>query len=63
MGPVVTVEWHPTDSSVFASGGADNQIALWDLSVEKDTDNISEDLNVGRSIYVHCFHFEIFWDF
>ncbi|XP_026480379.1 glutamate-rich WD repeat-containing protein 1 isoform X2 [Ctenocephalides felis] len=36
--PVTTVEWHPTDSSVFASGGADNQIALWDLSVEKDTE-------------------------
>lgn len=33
--PVTTVEWHPTDSPVFGSGGSDNQIALWDLSMEK----------------------------
>lgn len=35
---VTTVEWHPKDSAVFASGGSDNQIALWDLSVERDQD-------------------------
>nr|CAD7203614.1 unnamed protein product [Timema douglasi] len=34
--PVTTVEWHPTEATVFASGGADNQVALWDLSVERD---------------------------
>lgn len=38
---VTTVEWHPSDSTVFASGGADDQIAIWDLAVEKDTE-ISE---------------------
>ena len=27
---------HPTDSTVFASAGADDQIALWDLALEKD---------------------------
>ncbi|XP_034250723.1 glutamate-rich WD repeat-containing protein 1 [Thrips palmi] len=41
--PVTTVEWHPTEPSVFASGGADNQIALWDLSVEKDSDTANEE--------------------
>lgn len=46
IAPVVTVEWHPTDSAVFASGGADNQIALWDLSVEKDDGNSSEEIEV-----------------
>lgn len=29
----------------FILGGADNQIALWDLSVEKDTDEETTDLN------------------
>lgn len=33
---VTTVEWHPTDSTVFASGGDDDQIVLWDVAVEKD---------------------------
>uniref|UniRef100_A0A1B6BZV1 Glutamate-rich WD repeat-containing protein 1 n=1 Tax=Clastoptera arizonana TaxID=38151 RepID=A0A1B6BZV1_9HEMI len=47
MEPVTTVEWHPTESSVFASGGADNQIALWDLAVERDTEADSEEIGVS----------------
>lgn len=49
--PVTTVEWHPTEPSIFASGGADNQIALWDLSVERDSDAAQgEDLQVKIKI-------------
>lgn len=44
--PVTTVEWHPTDSAVFASGGSDNQIAQWDLSVEKDQEAGAEEVEV-----------------
>jgi len=44
--PITTVEWHPSESTVFASGGADDQIALWDLSVEpdKEADKDNEDV-------------------
>ena len=53
-GPITSVEWHPLDSTVFASAGADDQVNLfhnmlpscvilfqivqWDLAVEKDED-------------------------
>lgn len=30
---ITSVEWHPTDGSVFGAAGADNQISLWDLAV------------------------------
>lgn len=46
--PVTTVEWHPTDSAVFASGGGDNQIALWDLSVEKDAEAEGDEIDVSK---------------
>lgn len=41
--PVTSVEWHPTDSTVFASAGADDQIALWDLALEKDEQTEEQD--------------------
>ncbi|XP_002733247.1 glutamate-rich WD repeat-containing protein 1-like [Saccoglossus kowalevskii] len=34
--PITSVEWHHADSTVFAASGADNQMTLWDLAVEKD---------------------------
>ena len=40
--PVTSVEWHPKDFSVLASSGADNQIALWDLAIEKDPEEMIE---------------------
>lgn len=43
---ITTVEWSPDDSSVFASGGDDDQIAIWDLAVERDTTNDQDDIKV-----------------
>lgn len=43
--PITTVEWHPTDSTVLATGGADDQIALWDLAVEKDAEAAASSSN------------------
>ena len=42
-GPVTSVEWHHTDATVLASSGADDQIALWDLALERDTEEVSQD--------------------
>ncbi|XP_075224195.1 WD repeat-containing protein 1 l(2)09851 [Lycorma delicatula] len=41
--PVSTVEWHPSDASVFASGGEDDQIAIWDLEAERDDSSSMEE--------------------
>lgn len=36
--PITSIEWHPSEDSVFVASGADDQVTLWDLSVEQDED-------------------------
>ncbi|XP_076305670.1 WD repeat-containing protein 1 l(2)09851 isoform X1 [Tachypleus tridentatus] len=36
--PITSVEWHPTDSTVYAASGSDDQISLWDMAVERDSE-------------------------
>ena len=38
--PITSIEWHPTEDSIFAAGGADDQVTLWDLAVEQDDDEM-----------------------
>jgi ribosome assembly protein RRB1 len=35
-GPVTSIEWAPHDESVICLSSADNQVTVWDLSVEAD---------------------------
>ncbi|XP_041987597.1 glutamate-rich WD repeat-containing protein 1 [Aricia agestis] len=43
--PITSVEWNWIEPSVLASAGEDNQVALWDLAVERDdNERIDEDL-------------------
>ncbi|XP_022919811.2 glutamate-rich WD repeat-containing protein 1 [Onthophagus taurus] len=52
--PVTSVEWHPTDSPVFSSAGADHQIVQWDLSVEKDDDDETDLKDVPpQLLFIH----------
>ncbi|KAF6038349.1 GRWD1 [Bugula neritina] len=51
---ITSVEWHPNDGSVFAASGADHQITLWDLAVEKDEDSEEENLDVPpQLLFIH----------
>ncbi len=56
--PITSVEWHPTDGSVFAASGSDNQLTFWDLAVEKDTEaaggSQDEDVQVPpQLLFIH----------
>ena len=51
-GPITSVEWHPTDSSVFGASGEDNQVSLWDLGVESAEPLVINDTEVSNSVYL-----------
>lgn len=42
-GPVTSIEWSPHDESVICLSSADNQVTVWDLSVEADDETIVTD--------------------
>jgi len=51
--PITSIEWNPNDRSVFAASGADDQLTIWDLAVEKDdTANDIEDVP-PQLLFIH----------
>lgn len=44
---------HPTDSTVFASAGADDQIALWDLALEKDEEAADSTVDPELAVWLN----------
>ena len=53
--PITSIEWHPLESSVLCVSGADDQITLWDLALERDLEEeevIMTRNSVGEEVQV-----------
>lgn len=51
---ITSIEWNPTDASVLAVAGADDQVTLWDLAVEEDGERDEELASVPpQLLFIH----------
>jgi len=41
--PITSVQWDPNDESVFAAASEDDSITIWDLSTERDEEELEEE--------------------
>lgn len=39
---ITSIEWHPDEESVLVASGADDQVTIWDFSVELDTEEMKD---------------------
>ncbi|KAK5578609.1 hypothetical protein RB653_008281 [Dictyostelium firmibasis] len=48
QGLVLTIDWHPEEKNIIASGGRDRAIRVWDFSNGKSLNNVSTISSVSR---------------
>lgn len=49
---ITSIEWNPNESSVLCVSGGDDQVTLWDLSLEADTDELKVTNGLGEEVQV-----------
>ena len=47
---ITSLEWHPTDEAQLAVSAEDDQVTLWDFSVEKDAETQQDNVNMNAEI-------------
>lgn len=47
-GPITSIEWSPHDSTILAVAGADDQVTIWDLSIEENDNIASTEVTNGE---------------
>jgi ribosome assembly protein RRB1 len=55
-GPISSIQWNPKDATLFAASGLDDQVTLWDLSLEEDYEEMRTDEHVdvpAQLLFVH----------
>lgn len=57
--PITSVEWHPTEVSVLAVAGDDDQITLWDFAAEKDEERPNDPQVPHQLLFIHAGQSEI----
>lgn len=53
--PITSIEWHPSEGSVLAVSGEDDQISIWDIALEADVEEGGDDDFEGppQLLFIH----------
>jgi ribosome assembly protein RRB1 len=62
---ITSIEWHPHEESVLAVSGADDQLTIWDFSVEQDEEEMVIDSDMKdippQLLFIHQVSWLIFY--